>query len=106
MEAFGILFTRNLKIYLYPQKDENGNIITSDNLKVHPRLKDLYVYFKTHGRISDLDFDENLLNIHSREILSDIRNNKLDWETKIPKGVAEIIKSNRMFGYKKWNIKN
>lgn len=43
LEAFGKLFFRDLKVYLYPMKDQNsGQVITSENLKVHPRMKELY----------------------------------------------------------------
>ena len=36
LEAFGKLFYRDLKVYLYPMKDaETGAIIDSDNLKVN-----------------------------------------------------------------------
>lgn len=35
LEAFGKLFFRDLKVYLYPMKDQNsGQVITSENLKV------------------------------------------------------------------------
>jgi hypothetical protein len=27
-----------MKVFLYPMLDENGDIITSENLKVHPRM--------------------------------------------------------------------
>lgn len=46
LEAFGKLFFRDLKVYLYPMKDQNsGQVITSENLKVHPRMKELYKFF-------------------------------------------------------------
>src|SRR5690606_3856111 len=41
LEAFGKLFFKNLKVYLYPFKErETGEIIDSENLKVHPRMKE------------------------------------------------------------------
>ena len=39
LEAFGKLFYRDLKVFLYPSLDENGVLINSENLKVHPRMK-------------------------------------------------------------------
>ena len=37
------MFHNNLKVYLYPMKDfETGQNITSNNLKLHPRMKDFY----------------------------------------------------------------
>ena len=70
LEAFGKLFYRDLKVYLYPMKDEDGNIITSENLKVHPRMKELYKFFKFNGKVIDIkDYDESNLDIFSRKIL-------------------------------------
>ncbi|HBI39643.1 MAG TPA: nicotinate-nucleotide adenylyltransferase, partial [Tenacibaculum sp.] len=46
LEAFGKLFYRDLKIYLYPYKvQDTGEYLTSENLKVHPRIKELYKFF-------------------------------------------------------------
>jgi hypothetical protein len=39
---------------LYPMLDENGEI-TSENLKVHPRMKELYKFFKFNGKVVDID---------------------------------------------------
>ena len=53
------MFYNNLKVYLYPMKDDNGNIINSTNLKLHPRMKDFYKFFKYNGKIVDIiDFEE------------------------------------------------
>jgi hypothetical protein len=38
LEAFGKLFFRDMKVF-YIMLDENGDITTSENLKVHPRMK-------------------------------------------------------------------
>ena len=35
-------------------KDPMGNIITSENLKVHPRMKELYKFFKFNGKVIDI----------------------------------------------------
>ena len=41
------LFFKDLKVYLYPLKDRRtGEIRNSENLKVHPRMKELYKFFK------------------------------------------------------------
>ena len=41
--AFGKMFHNNLKVYLYPMKHpETNEIINSNNLKLHPRMKDFY----------------------------------------------------------------
>lgn len=101
LEAFGKLFYKDLKIYLYPLKDmASGDIITSENLKVHPRMKELYKYFKYNGRITDIaEFDPKILEIFSRKVFKMIVNGQSGWEDQLPEGVAEIIKDKRLFGY-------
>ena len=101
LEAFGKMFYNNLKVYLYPMKDDNGTVINSTNLKLHPRMKDFYKFFKYNGKVVDIfDFEEEYLNIFSRKILQQIRDGEPDWEKHLPEGIAELIKKNQMFGIK------
>ncbi len=102
LEAFGKMFHNNLKVYLYPMKDlETGEIINSNNLKLHPRMKDFYKFFKYNGKIVDIiDFEGDYLSIFSREILSKIKKGQNDWDDQLPEGIAEMIKKNKMFGWK------
>ncbi|MEZ0004931.1 hypothetical protein ABH942_000274 [Flavobacterium sp. 28YEA47A] len=100
LEAFGKLFYRDLKVFLYPMKDEHGVVINSENLKVHPRMKELYKFFKFNGKVVDItDFDEHDLEIFSREVLKMISKGKPGWESMLPKGIAEMIKRDNLFGY-------
>lgn len=102
LEAFGKMFYNNLKVYLYPMKADNGEVITSNNLKLHPRMKDFYKFFKYNGKVVDIfDYEPNHLNIFSRKILSQLKAGEPGWEEHLPKGIAEKIKSESMFGYKK-----
>ncbi|MGV6828194.1 MAG: TonB-dependent receptor [Flavobacteriales bacterium] len=102
LEAFGKLFFKDIKVYLYPIKNnETGELITSENLKVHPRMKELYKFFKYNGKVVDIkDFNLNNLNIFSRKVLKMIADNKQGWEEMLPEGVAKIIKEKKLFGYK------
>ncbi len=100
LEAFGKLFYRDLKVYLYPMKDDNGNVITSENLKVHPRMKELYKFFKFNGKVIDIkDYDEKNLDIFSRKILKMICRGESGWEDMLPEGTADIIKKEKLFSY-------
>ena len=100
LEAFGKLFYRDLKVYLYPMKDEKGEVIDSDNLKVHPRMKELYKFFKFNGKVVDIkDFEEKNLDIFSRKVLKMIGDGEKGWESMLPSGIAEIIKDHKLFGY-------
>jgi len=103
LEAFGKLFYRDLKVYMYPYKEETtGEYITSENLKVHPRMKELYKFFKYNGKLIDIkDFDPEILHIFSRKVLKMIAAGEGEWEKMLPEGIAEIIKKDRLFGYSK-----
>jgi hypothetical protein len=102
LEAFGKLFFKDLKVYLYPLKDhETGEIITSENLKVHPRMKELYKFFKYNGKVLDIeDYNPEFLDLFSREILQMINDGKSGWENMLPEGTPEMIKNQNLFGYK------
>ena len=100
LEAFGKMFYNNLKVYLYPMKDEKGAIVTSNNLKLHPRMKDFYKFFKYNGKVMDIfDFEPEYLDIFSREILKQIKNNEAGWDEHLPEGISEMIVKKEMFGY-------
>ncbi|MCB4808551.1 TonB-dependent receptor [Tamlana sp. 62-3] len=101
LEAFGKLFFKDLKVYLYPMLDaKTGELINSENLKVHPRMKELYKFFKYNGKVIDIEeYDESIMNIFSREILKMISNGETGWEDMVPEGTAELIKDYRLFGY-------
>lgn len=102
LEAFGKLFYKDLKVYLYPMKEEDGSIINSENLKVHPRMKELYKFFKFNGKVVDItDYEEKNLDIFSREVLKMISKNETGWEEMLPEGIANLIKEDNLFGYQK-----
>lgn len=107
LEAFGKLFYKDLKVYLYPMRDtETGEYTTSENLKVHPRMKELYKFFKYNGKVVDIvDYNPEVLNIFSRQVLSMIESGDEGWEKMLPKGVSEIIKDKKLFGFKENKIK-
>jgi len=101
LEAFGKLFFKDLKVYCYPMIDpDTGLTTTSNTLKVHPRMKGLYKFFKYNGKVVDIfDYDEDVLNIFSRDVLQKIAEGEQGWEELLPKGVAELIKEQGLFDY-------
>ena len=100
MEAFGIILTRDVKLYLYPTKGNTEDvIINSKNIKVHPRAKDIYKYLLSNKRIEDLDFDKDILGIFSKDVLKKIKScENGTWEHMVPEGVDQIIKDKSLFG--------
>lgn len=99
LEAFGKLFFKNLKVYLYPILDEEtGEIINSRNLKVHPRVKELYKFFVDNDKVIDIeDYDKEALKIHPRKVYEMIRENDPDWEKMVPGLTAKMIKEKKLF---------
>lgn len=102
LEAFGKLFFKDLKVYLYPMKNaETGQVMTSNNVKVHPRMKELYKFFKYNGKVMDIiDYDPEIMHIFSREVLKRITHDEDGWEEMLPEGIAEMIKSKDLFSKK------
>ncbi len=102
LEAFGKLFFKDLRVYLYPMQDpESGEFTTSENLKVHPRMKELYKFFKYNGRVVDIeDYDPEILTIFSRDVLRMISHSQEGWEKMLPEGIGKLIKEQHLFEYK------
>ena len=100
MEAFGIIFTRDVKIYLYPFKpSKNDTLLNSNNIPIHPRIKALYEYLYNNKRVEDLSYNEEILNVFSRDVLKMIKNcEEGTWEHMVPDGVDNIIKEKSLFG--------
>ena len=88
-------------------KDANsGQIMTSNNVKVHPRMKELYKFFKYNGKVMDIiDYDPDIMHIFSRDVLKKIQGGESDWEEMLPEGIAEIIKKKKLFARKELEAK-
>ena len=102
LEAFGKLFTKDLRIYVYPLKDHStGAIQTAQNVEISGSLGSLYAYLMERGRIKQLDnYDESVLHIFSRDVLKRIKDNDTSWEGMVPAEIAEVIKRRHFFGYR------
>ncbi|HLV39201.1 TonB-dependent receptor [Xanthomarina sp.] len=99
LEAFGKLFFKDLRVYLYPMHNDDGTITNSENVKVHPRMKELYKFFKYNGKLVDItDYDETILTVFSRTVLKMITDGEEGWETMLPEGVSKLIKEKSLFG--------
>lgn len=101
LESFGRLFKNNVKLYIYPYKDQNTQtLVTTQNLNIPERQKALYDYLIQKGCISQLtEFTEEYLSIFSPDVLRKITENDADWENLVPSVVADKIKSFKLFGY-------
>ncbi|MDX1316715.1 MAG: TonB-dependent receptor, partial [Xanthomarina gelatinilytica] len=67
---------------------------------VHPRMKELYKFFKYNGKVVDItDYDESNLTVFSRKVLKMISDSEDGWESMLPEGVSKLIKEKSLFGY-------
>ena len=101
LEAFGKLFTKDLRIYVYPFRDSvTGALETVESIEMPVEQHHLYRHLVDRGRIRQLDnFDEQVLHIFSRDVLSRIRNGDSSWEAMVPFHIAEVIRNRGLFGY-------
>ncbi len=99
LESFGRLFKNDLKLYVYPVK-EDGHLTTVQKLKVAPHLQHLYEHLVENGSIESLDFyQRDYLHIFSRDVLKKIAEGDESWEKMVPQSVADSIKIHGYFGY-------
>jgi hypothetical protein len=105
LEAMGKIFNRNLKLYIYPFKEkDDSKVICSKNVSFDKKRQDLFDYFKNDNRFVDLtEFNPELIETYTREIMEQIQKGEKGWEEKLPEGISDEIKKNRLFGYNKVN---
>lgn len=108
LEAFGILYSTDLKMYVYPsQPVDDGELQTIDSLKVHPRMQPLLDYLMYNKRVVDIEnYDPDILQIFSRDVLRKIKDGEDGWEDALPAYVDNIIRDKQLFGYDPDNYKN
>ncbi len=102
LEAFGRLFTKNLRLYVYPLRDpESGVLHTVDNISLPEELRSLYRHLVERGRIRQLvNYDESVLSIFSRDVLRRIKDGDPAWENMVPPEIGDLIKRRGFFGYR------
>ena len=101
LAAFGEIFTRNVKLYVYPAQQEGSpDLITVNTLPVPEGVKFLYKHLIDSGQIVDITgFREDVLHIYSREVLAAIQAGEDGWEADVPERVAQLVKDRCLFGY-------
>lgn len=102
LEAFGKLFTDNMKLYVYPSiKEGSDELLTSKNIPLPEDLKLLYQYLVENRKIIDIEnIKKERLHIFSHKVLELMKSGNAEWETMVPKYVSDFIKNKKLFGYK------
>ncbi len=101
LAAFGEVFTRNVKLYVYPaQQQGSEDLMTAHNVPVPEGVKFLYQHLLNSGQIVDItEFQADNLHIYSREVLRMIKAGEDGWEKMVPEQVAQLVKQECLFGY-------
>ncbi len=100
LEALGKLFSKNMKLYLYPTIDKKtGKILTSKNINIKDNVKYLYKHLLENRRILDIpNVKKERLHINSADVREMIYNGTPGWEEMVPKYISKIIHSGNIFG--------
>ncbi|MBN8548553.1 MAG: TonB-dependent receptor [Deltaproteobacteria bacterium] len=116
LEAFGRLFHSDLKLFVYPMNSasfrrycqlegmevpasmQGTDMITAKNMPVIPHLRHLHLYLLENGFIQALEgYNENYLNVFSRDVLKLIEDQDPSWEQYVPAPAAAVIKQSHAF---------
>ena len=102
LEALGRLFKSTVKFYVYPWRDPvTGKVTTAENLLVSPNLRHLYAHLVENRFVVSLqNYKVDYLPIFSRDVLARIQTYDPSWETMVPPPIVEIIKRDRLFGFR------
>jgi len=101
LESFGRLFSKDVKLYVYPMLDPaTGRLATASTMHVPEGLAKLHGYLLDRGSIVPLEnYDPSVLPILSREVFRRLKTGDSSWENMVPEEVAQIIKRRGLFGH-------
>jgi hypothetical protein len=102
LESLGRLFKSAVKLYVYPWRDPvTGKVSTAENMKVAPHLQNLYAYLVENRCVESIHkHNVDYLPIFSRDVLARIQTYDPSWESMVPPPIVEIIKREKLFGYR------
>lgn len=101
LAVFGELFSKNLRIYVYPAMQEgSAELMTARNMPVPEGLKFLYQHLLDNRHIVDIEkYKPEILHIFSPRVLQMIQSGEAEWESMVPSKVVNLIKEKCLFGY-------
>lgn len=101
LAAFGEMFTRNVRIYVYPAMQEGSEeLMTASNMPIPEGVKFLFRHLLDNRQVVDVEtFNHDNLHIWSKEVLQMLQNGSSEWEGMVPDKVASLIKEKCLFGY-------
>ena len=101
LEAFGILFGRDVKMYVYPtHKPDSEELLTLENFELPESQRSLFRYLMDNHKLEDIHgFNRSIMHIQSDKVLAMIKTAEPGWEEMVPENVENIVKDNCLFDY-------
>ncbi|WP_413290779.1 hypothetical protein [Bdellovibrio sp. HCB337] len=99
LEGLGKLLDAKTKLYVYPHKTDM-TCMTAKSFFPTPSVKHLYSHFKESNQVCDIaGCDETEVYTHSDQVHQMILKKDPQWETLVPTGVRDLIRTKKLFGY-------
>jgi len=102
LTAFGELFSRNITVYAYPAMEKEGDaLIGIKDLPVQDGIRFLYQHLLDNQQVREIENpNEDHLHIIPYKVFEDLTSGRDgEWESCMPSGLVEIIKTQKCFGY-------
>jgi hypothetical protein len=100
LESFATLFSRNVKLFIYPTLRSDNTIYTCENFEIPQHLQPLYQYLLLNDKIEDIrNYHLDNLRWTTDEVLGMVQRGEQGWEKLVPPQVAEIIQERCLFGF-------
>jgi hypothetical protein len=101
LSAFGELFTRNVKVYVYPILQEGtSDVMNSENIPVPDGVKFLYRHLLESKHIEDIHkYHLEYLHIYSKQVLIMIQHDEPGWADMVPEKVAKLVREKYLFEF-------
>ncbi len=101
LQAMGLLFPENMKLYIYPTLKIVGKekrMVNSKTIDIEDDIRMIYEYLIQNRLILDLksELSEHMF-VKSREVLKMIQEGNAEWEQYVPMIVAKTIKEKKLF---------
>ena len=118
LEAFGVLFKDNIRIYAYPVeqetferyreqfrrgdnvriKESSSGLINVENLLVDDNLRNLYKYIRENGFLETIqECNRDNMRFFSRDVFDQVLKRKDGWKENLPTTVANMIESKNLW---------
>ena len=118
LEALGILFKENIRIYAYPIEREffdryreqfgrgdnvklaalEGSIVNVENLVVAENLRNLYKYVRENGFLECVNqFDRENMRFFARDVFDKIMQREDGWKDQLPSCVSNLIEEKNLW---------